>query len=316
MNKKTFATISISLYLLLCICFVSCTMDVTTTNDNISIAPKITFTNGTVHVSPDSVATIAIIIIYDDIELKSVFDYSDHSGTLSAKLPKNKEITVRIEGIDKDNNVIYFGEQTIPGASKDTIISISASQVTPTSPTDLLALYVAQSTIQLTWNDKSSNETGFIIFKSVGTNLSYSAIDTVPKNTKLFHDTKNISSGTAYYYKVSAYNKAGESKTIVSMYDPKEKVAKPQTPQGTQEGFINSSYKYWTDNTSTCGNGHKLEYRFDWDNNNDFTPWLLKAEAVGSWNISGTYNVKVQARCSKFNAIVSEWSDAFVVTVN
>ena len=61
----------------------------------------------------------------------------------------------------------------------------------------------------LSWNDNSSNESGFRIERS-SDGQSFSQIATVDVNTTTYSDT-GLQSNTTYWYRVNAYNEYGES---------------------------------------------------------------------------------------------------------
>lgn len=61
----------------------------------------------------------------------------------------------------------------------------------------------------LSWNDNSSNESGFRIERS-SDGQSFSQIATVDVNTTTYFDT-GLESNTTYWYRVNAYNEYGES---------------------------------------------------------------------------------------------------------
>jgi fibronectin type 3 domain-containing protein len=79
----------------------------------------------------------------------------------------------------------------------------------PNAPEDLEAVSISTSKIKLTWEDESDNEDGFKIErkKSGG---SYSQIATVGKNVTTY-TSSGLANDTRYYYRVRAYNEAGNS---------------------------------------------------------------------------------------------------------
>ncbi len=79
----------------------------------------------------------------------------------------------------------------------------------PNAPEDLEAVSISTSKIKLTWEDESDNEDGFKIErkKSGG---SYSQIATVGKNVTSYTNS-GLANDTRYYYRVRAYNEAGNS---------------------------------------------------------------------------------------------------------
>ncbi|MCR4399964.1 MAG: fibronectin type III domain-containing protein [Syntrophomonadaceae bacterium] len=80
----------------------------------------------------------------------------------------------------------------------------------PAAPSNLAAQAVSTSRIDLTWTDNASNETGFKIERKKGSGGTYSQIDTVGANVTSYA-SRNLSSDTTYYYRVRAYNAAGNS---------------------------------------------------------------------------------------------------------
>jgi C1A family cysteine protease/transcriptional regulator CtsR len=79
----------------------------------------------------------------------------------------------------------------------------------PNAPSDLTATPVSSSQINLTWQDNSSDESGFKIERRTGTG-SYSQIATVGANVTSYTNSR-LSANTTYYYRVRAYNAAGNS---------------------------------------------------------------------------------------------------------
>jgi transcriptional regulator CtsR len=79
----------------------------------------------------------------------------------------------------------------------------------PNAPSDLIATPISSSQINLTWQDNSSDETGFKIERKTGSG-SYSQIATVGAGVTSYSNTF-LSAGTTYYYRVRAYSAAGNS---------------------------------------------------------------------------------------------------------
>jgi pectate lyase len=79
----------------------------------------------------------------------------------------------------------------------------------PAAPSNLAATAASTSQINLSWNDNSSNETGFRIERAVGGG-TFSQIATVGANVRTFSNT-GLSAGTTYSYRVRAYNSSGNS---------------------------------------------------------------------------------------------------------
>ncbi len=71
-----------------------------------------------------------------------------------------------------------------------------------------------QVKVDLSWADKSTNETGYRIYRNDTQVADLSA------NTTTYSETADIASGTVYVYSVEAYNNAGASPRAVTRGDP------------------------------------------------------------------------------------------------
>jgi len=78
----------------------------------------------------------------------------------------------------------------------------------PAAPSNLQAAVVSNTRIDLTWADNSNNETGFRIERRTGS--TWSQVASVGANATSYSDT-GLTANTTYYYRVRAYNAAGNS---------------------------------------------------------------------------------------------------------
>src|SRR5262245_17013893 len=79
----------------------------------------------------------------------------------------------------------------------------------PSPPTNVVANAISATRIDLTWGDSSSDEDGFKIERSTdGTN--FTQVAQVLANTTVYRDI-TIWPGTAYSYRLSAFNSSGDS---------------------------------------------------------------------------------------------------------
>jgi hypothetical protein len=79
------------------------------------------------------------------------------------------------------------------------------------APTVLLSDAVSNSQINLSWNDNTSNETGFVIERSLTSGSGFSVIHTTAADVSTYEDT-GLSPETVYYYRVKAINGATSSR--------------------------------------------------------------------------------------------------------
>ena len=96
------------------------------------------------------------------------------------------------------------------GQSMDTTL---AAPAVPNAPSNLVAQVVSKDNINLTWNDNSSDETIFEVWRSVGNQANYRVIKTIaggPGSTKSYSDNALFANVT-YYYVIKAVNLGGTS---------------------------------------------------------------------------------------------------------
>lgn len=88
----------------------------------------------------------------------------------------------------------------------------------PLAPSNLSALAVSTNKINLNWIDKSGNEIGFRIERSTNTGVNWNLIKTTEANVIAYSDTGLIQN-TIYYYRICAFNQAGNSVYSNIAYD-------------------------------------------------------------------------------------------------
>lgn len=95
----------------------------------------------------------------------------------------------------------------------------------PAAPDNLLSSVPQLWMVQLNWRENSANEDGFIIERSINSPSSWVQADTVQTNSTSYLDT-GLVPGATYYYRVYAYNSAGNSSPsnvtsqVLQSFDP------------------------------------------------------------------------------------------------
>lgn len=93
-------------------------------------------------------------------------------------------------------------------SSNDTVAASVSTSTAPLAPSALTAA-VSGTTINLSWQDNSSNEDGFRVERRIGTG-AWSQIATTAANATSYSDTTGAS-GTTYEYRVAAFGPGGTS---------------------------------------------------------------------------------------------------------
>ncbi|HUT65436.1 MAG TPA: fibronectin type III domain-containing protein [Spirochaetota bacterium] len=128
-----------------------------------------------------------------------------------------------------------------------------AASVAPEAPTNLQAQAISDTRIELSWDDNSSDEDGFRVYRSTD-DSTYDLIDTTNPNITEYTDT-GLTMSTLYYYKVSATNSVGE--TNIDLMDPASATTEaapgsvPEDPTNLQAAAISNMRidLSWADNS-------------------------------------------------------------------
>ncbi|MGD0650215.1 MAG: fibronectin type III domain-containing protein [Verrucomicrobiia bacterium] len=111
-------------------------------------------------------------------------------------------------------NTKYWYRLRAYNAGGDSDYSNQASgttlQAPPAAPSGLTATVVSTNQINLSWTDKSNDEDGFRIERAISSGGPWSEISSVSSNVTAYSDT-GVTCGQTYFYRVGAYNAAGDS---------------------------------------------------------------------------------------------------------
>ena len=87
---------------------------------------------------------------------------------------------------------------------------IDEAHIAPEAPDSLALTKTSTGSVLLTWNDNSSSEDYFELWRKVGSSGTFVLYKTLDKNTIAYRD-QNLSESITYYYKVRAGNDYGNS---------------------------------------------------------------------------------------------------------
>ena len=118
----------------------------------------------------------------------------------------------------------------------------------PAAPTDLTGSSPSSTTIQLSWTDRSNNETGFHVERSTD-GVTFSPAGTTDANSTSFLDT-GLPPNTTYTYRVRAFNANGDSAPSNTLAVTTQQP--PLVPPSNFTAVLSGGQVTlsWTDNTS------------------------------------------------------------------
>lgn len=149
---------------------------------------------------------------------------------------------------------------------------------TPLNPTNLVAQGIDINQIDLTWQDNSTDENNFEVYRSLNQNSGYEVVQVLGANIEEWSDT-TLAGGSTYYYKIKSINFNGSSdfegpvSATTLPYPPA-----PEAPTNLLVELVNTNNVLlnWTDNS---GNETGFEiYRSTSDAPASFTRIYTTAE--------------------------------------
>ncbi|MGB3778872.1 MAG: fibronectin type III domain-containing protein, partial [Tunicatimonas sp.] len=149
--------------------------------------------------------------VYNDGNLVT----STSNTEIVVTIPANGEYSYTVTAVDAQGNESRPAGPVVP------------SQNIPLAPTGLTATTQSDSEILLAWQDASSNEQGFEVFRSLNASSDFVRITTTLVNATSFLD-ENLETNTQYFYQVravgtdgnSAFTPVVNSRTFVSNNNP------------------------------------------------------------------------------------------------
>jgi len=150
--------------------------------------------------------------------------------------------------------------------------SAKTLEAPPEAPSHLSASATGSTTIDVSWNDESNNESQFRIERKEGAGGSWNQVGSEGPGTETFGDG-GLSPSTTYYYRVRACNSAGCS-TFAGEAHATTLEPPPEAPTGLSAGATGPATVdlSWTDEST-----NESQFRVE-----------RKEGSGGSWNLAGT----------------------------
>jgi len=160
-------------------------------------------------------------------------------------------------------------QSSYASATTSSSSSGGSGTIKPGTPTDFyvyssVSPYVTSSSIKMDW-DAVTGATGYYVYRS---SSAYGTYTKVGNSTSTSYTDTGLSAGTTYYYKVSAYNSAGESS--LSAYDysttsPSSSgggTSVPSAPTGVTATRQSASNVYITWNSVSGATSYKVYWSY------------------------------------------------------
>ena len=131
------------------------------------------------------------------------------NGVVTVVLPPETQGDVRIRVKDSDRNK---GNRALDTIFVDELYVTTETQPgsPPVAPALLNADNVTSGQVDISWMDNAIDEYGFNIERSTNNGVTWNLIAIVEMNVETYSDA-NVSSGSTYWYRTSAYNGSGQS---------------------------------------------------------------------------------------------------------
>ncbi len=189
-----------------------------------------------------------------------------------------------------------------------TLANPGAVVTIPNAPGGLTAT-AGTTSINLAWSDNSSNEDGFRVERSLSSGSGFSLVYTSAPNVSAYSDG-GVTAGTPYYYRVKAFNSAGES-----AYSNVASALLPATPP---PGGLIAQYTFENSGNDVSGNGHTgtLVNGATYSASHKEGSSSLSLDGVNEYVDIGTINLGTQFSIATWVYIPSGYSNLRTIVAN
>ncbi len=217
--KKNILYGKIFLFIGLLLTFYGCVESLTDSQKSSSATPSIEISKP---VTGDSVKVGDNLITYQAADGTGGSGLSFYEVYVNGKYVKryeqntdgtNPKIYITVDSTQIGSKISYYVKvYNKSNKSKQSTIqeNIYVKDKVPNAPSGLILTKTNDFAVNLLWNDNSSNENGFELWRKDGGNGTYRRIKTLPSGY-ISTDDSGLSAFTDYFYKVRAYNTSGPS---------------------------------------------------------------------------------------------------------
>lgn len=235
--------------------------------------------------------------ILDPVTLKTETSYTEYSNELIVNTPTPSSIIIKEPvgdlllpgGITKPPIGINPGDIIIPGETIDpgTTDPGTDAPAGVNAPEALAAEAINESRIDLSWEDKSDNESGFLLYRTSTGDWEEPVV--LDANTTSFTD-ENLQSNTTYYYVLFAYKDSNAS--------PQSNVAEVMTPADASAPAATETLAAPEALAAQAQGPNEVVLSWQ-DKSENEQGFLLYKTAAGEWEQAATLSANVTAYTDK-----------------
>ncbi len=200
----------------------------------------------------------------------------DGRTTVTLRAPKGYQHYLWSDGSTLDSLVVntagaYSVTVTAPygcpsAASVPIQVTFDAEEGKVPAPEQLIVKTHSETALSIHWQEKSSNESGFELYRSTSPEGPWVLLAQLPANTNLFQD-EALRPYTHYYYALRAVNAAGGSAYTRGSGKTHADTSPPSSPGNlvARKTSRNSISLYWQASTDNAGEAVPLTYQIYMD---------------------------------------------------
>ena len=164
--------------------------------------------------------------------------YSLFDNMIFTKISGETDSRIFLVDIKSETKIDFIFQETSAQsfpANYSSYISCNSAIAVPAAPTSTTATN-AQTTVNVTWTDQSSDETGFKIYRRLSTATEATQLATAVTASPYVDST--LTEGQTAYYSVAAYNANGESaksKVVNATLDSVKPTVSSHSPTANQQ---------------------------------------------------------------------------------
>lgn len=137
-------------------------------------------------------------------------DFKEYPPLEDGRLDIRYTLSIKPKGLQEDEYQMCYMVK-LNGVWKIAVRTYDPDKTPPSEPSNLQVTIVSDNRVDLTWEDRSSRETGYRVERALDTAFKTDLVSVIlPANSHSYSDTTTVA-GVIYYYRVFAFNKLGDS---------------------------------------------------------------------------------------------------------